>query len=143
MRTSAPLSPAQQRVLTLIRNQPNSDAWNLNEAAGCSLAELGELASMALIDIGTDRLEVDRMHPVITQAGMAVLAAIDDGQAVQVDAPLSAARQIERLEEGLDRGCMTNAQFQELKQDILTRHAAPAHVLKHAQNQAPKRDSGG
>jgi len=139
VRISGQLSPAQVRILQRIHDQPDSDAWNLKQAAGCSLAELGELAQLALIDIGTDRLEVDRMHPVITRAGMAMLAAIQDGQALLVDAPLSAAREIERLEEGLDRGCMTETQFQKLKQDIIKRDAALVDVLKYAQHQAPKR----
>lgn len=68
MRTSARLSPAQRQVLKLIRDQPDSDAWNLKQAADCSL---GKLAQSVLMDIGTDRLKVDRMHPVITRAGMA------------------------------------------------------------------------
>jgi hypothetical protein len=139
MTTPIQLSQAQLQMLQRIRDQPDSDAWNLKQATNCSLAELGELASMALIDIGTDRLEVDRMHPVITQAGLGVLAATEAGQAALVDAPLSAARQIERLEEGRDRGCMTDLEFKALKQDILARAAAPIDVLKYAQHQAPKR----
>jgi hypothetical protein len=119
MRTADQLSQAQLQVLRLIRDQPDTDAWNLKQAANCSLAELGELASLGLIDIGTDRLEVDRMHPVIAEAGLTALAEAEDRQTAPPDEPLSPARQIERLEEGLDRGCVSEEQFQALKRQIL------------------------
>lgn len=119
MRTTDRLSQAQLRVLKRIRDQPDSDAWNLKQAANCSLTELGELASMGLIDIGTDRLEVDRMHPLITDMGLLMLAEAEKHQTAQAGEVLSPARQIERLEEGRDRGCVTEKQFQVLKSQII------------------------
>jgi len=119
MRTTDRLSQAQLQVLKRIRDEPDSDAWNLKQAANCSLAELGELASMGFIDIGTDRLEVDRMHPLITDAGLSMLSEAAKHQTAQAGEVLSPARQIERLEEGRDRGCVTEEQFQVLKRQII------------------------
>lgn len=119
MRTTDRLSQAQLQILKRIRDQPDSDAWNLKQAANCSLTELGELASMGLIDIGTDRLEVDRMHPLITDMGLLMLAEAEKHQTAQAGEVLSPARQIERLEEGRDRGCVTEEQFQVLKSQII------------------------
>jgi hypothetical protein len=112
------LSDPQHQLLKMIRDQPDADAWNLKQASKCSLTELGQLAEMGLIDIGTDRLEVDRMHPVITAAGLAALADTQAQPRQTVDT-LSPALQIERLEEGRDRGCVTEEEFQRLKQEIL------------------------
>ena len=119
MRTPDRLSQAQLQVLKRIRDQPDSDAWNLKQAANCSLTELGALASMGLIDIGTDRLEVDRMHPVITDMGLSMLSEAQAHQSSQASEVLTPARQIERLEEGRDRGCVTEEQFQALKRQII------------------------
>lgn len=59
----------QIKALRILSDEPNIEGSALCAKADCSFEELFVLADNGLIDIGNQRLQEFRLHPVITEAG--------------------------------------------------------------------------
>jgi len=60
-------------ALRVIRDTPDMEGADICKKADCSFDELFSLASLDLIDIGSERLQAFMTHPTITAKGILVL----------------------------------------------------------------------
>lgn len=57
-------------ALKLMRDIPNLEGSVIARKADCSWDELFDLSKMGLIELGLDRIQLKRMHPLIKAAGL-------------------------------------------------------------------------
>lgn len=60
-------------ALQKLSDMPDMEGMAICLAADCSISELFHLADAGLIEIGNERLEPKKLHPIITSAGIKVL----------------------------------------------------------------------
>ncbi len=69
----------QLLALRIMRDAPNQEASAITKTADCLFEELFRLSERGLIDLGMERLEPNRVHPVITEKGRAAVSAAEGG----------------------------------------------------------------
>jgi len=60
----------QLLALKIMRDHPNKEASVIAKDADCSWDELLAMAQRGLIDLGINRLETNKVHPIITLDGV-------------------------------------------------------------------------
>ena len=61
-------------ALQIMCDEPDQDGSAIASASDCAWYELYDMADKGLIDMGANRIEKNRLHPFITEAGKAILS---------------------------------------------------------------------